>query len=1020
MKNKLGIIIIASALTLLCAYFLSFTLISNSVQSDAEAFATDNSGKIDYNKKQAYLDSLWNKPAFDFLGLTYTFKQIKENELHLGLDLQGGMHVVVEVSPIEIVRVMAGNYVDKNFELALSKAAEAAKTDNTKFSRLFYNAYKELDPEVQLNKVFGNSMNKTRITVNSTNEQVLAVIDSEIEDAITRSFNILRTRIDKFGVTQPNIQRLKGTGRIQLELPGVNKPERVRKLLQGTAKLEFLEVYEGDKFGPYFEALNKFLLKQETKGIFYYDGRPDSSGSKGVASSGDNDTTKSESSNALFSDAGALTNPTISAPGAVSKDSIKLATSKTTNEVATQDSVSKKQSKSIAKMFVPMYNGLGANVVDTAKVNRLFNQKELKSLLPDNMRILWAVKPVKADDGQEFLALYFIKKGRGEKAALEGDVIVDARMDFSQDGQPEVLMQMNANGAKKWRKVTGQNIGRRVAIVLDNYVYSAPVVQGEIPNGSSSISGNFEIEEAKDLANVLKAGKLPAPVRIVEEAVVGPSLGQESIDQGLNSSLIGLIAVIIFMIFYYSSSGIVANIGLFVNLFFLVGVMSQMQAVMTLPGIAGIVLTMGMAVDANVLINERIREELRSGRSLLQAISIGYSKANSSIVDGNVTTFLVGAILAAYGSGPVQGFAVTLMIGIITSFFTSVFITRFLFDYWANSKFAGMIKFSIPMTEKILLDTNYDVVGSRKIGYIISTTIIAIGFGCIVMNGGLSLGVDFKGGRSYIVQFKESVSSADVRSQVVDDFKNAGTEVKTFGSNDKLKITTSYLSEDESEAADNTVQAALSNGLKAFKDKNPEIISTSKVGATIADDIKMTSLVSMLLSLGGIFIYIFIRFQWFTYSLGAIIALFHDVLMAIALTGILASFGIVYEIDQVYIAAILTVIGYSINDTVVVFDRLREFLKDNPKGDTASVINLAINRTFSRTVITAMTVFLVVLVLYIFGGEVLRGFSFVLLVGVTMGTYSSIFIASPIVMDLGFLTRKKTKEHVHEAKVVKA
>lgn len=1010
MKNKIGVIIIASTLALLCAYFLSFSLISKSIQADAEAIATDATGNVDFAKKQAYLDSLWTKPAIDILGLQYTYKDIKENELHLGLDLQGGMHVVIEVSPVEIVRTMAANSSDKNFERALASAIEKSKTSNTKFTKLFGDAFVEENSEARLSSIFSNSVNKGKISFNSTNDEVLKVIDSEIEDAINRSFNILRTRIDKFGVTQPNIQRLKGTGRIQLELPGVDNPERVRKLLQGTAKLEFVEVYEGDKFGPYFESLQKYLVKLEKS----------SNSSDVLAMLGDStliaekaDTTAAETSPSADSDPsdklfGTDSKTTdIMQPGQAAKsDSIGLATSKSAKEIASADSVGKNQSKTLAKLFVPVYGGIASNVVDTGKVNRLFNVKEVKALMPVNMRVVWAAKPIKGQDGQEYLSLYFVKKGRDSKTSLEGDVIVDARQDFNQNGQAEVNMQMNANGAKKWRKMTASNIGRRIAILLDNYVYSAPVVQGEIPNGSSSISGDFTIEEAKDLANILKAGKLPAPIRIVEEAIMGPTLGQESIQQGINSTLIGLVAVVIFMIVYYSGAGLVADLALFINLFFLVGVLAQMQAVLTLPGIAGIVLTMGMAVDANVLIYERIREELQHGRTLMQAINTGFSKANSSIVDGNVTTFLVGAILALYGSGPVQGFAVTLMLGIMTSFFTSVFVSRLFFEIWLRGPRASAMAFGNRFSENLFKKTNYNIVGMRKMSYIISTLVIAIGFGCIFINGGLNLGVDFKGGRSYVVQFSQTMSASDVREKLQDDFKKSGLEVKTYGSSDKLKITTSYLSEDESEQADATVLQALNAGLTEFADQKPAILSSSKVGATIADDIQNTSIVAILLSLLGIFVYILIRFRRWTFSLGAIVALLHDALMAIALTGVMNLLGVNIELDQIYIAAILTLIGYSINDTVVVFDRLREFLGENKTGNFAETINYAINNTFSRTIITATTVFLVTFVLYLLGGEILRGFSFVMLVGVLVGTYSSIFIAAPIVVDFQ-RTKKK-------------
>ncbi|TAG59739.1 MAG: protein translocase subunit SecDF [Cytophagales bacterium] len=1000
MKNKIAIITLGSIVAALCLYFLSFTLLSNSVKSDAEVFATDAKGTVDYNKKQAYLDSLWTKPAFEFLGGSWTYKEIKEQELHLGLDLQGGMHVVIEVSPVEIVRTMAGGSTDPNFVKAIETATEKTKNSQETFVRLFASAYKEINPDVQFAQVFSASINKSRITINSSNEEVLKAIELEVEDAIGRSFNILRTRIDKFGVTQPNIQRLKGTGRIQLELPGVDNPERVRKLLSGTAKLEFVEVYEGDKFGPYFETMNKFLVKLEKKDK-NFDVFKSSLDTTDLASDvpAVDTTKKAVASNELFAG---------TKPGQIGNDSIGLAGSKSSKEVAKADSASKTQSKTISKLFVPMYGGVGANVVDTGKVNKLFNMPEIKALLPSNMRILWAVKGIKAEDGNEFLPIYFVKKSRGEKAALDGDVITNAYHDVDPtSGKWSVGMQMNPNGAKKWRAITRTSIGRRIAIVLDGFVYSAPVVQGEIPNGSSNISGDFSVDEAKDLANILKAGKLPAPTRIVEEAVIGPSLGKEAITSGINSSLIGLVAVIIFMVFYYSTGGFVADIALFINLFFILGILTQMQAVLTLPGIAGIVLTMGMAVDANVLIYERIREEIAKGKSLMQAINDGFSKANSSIVDGNVTTFLVGIILAAFGSGPVQGFAVTLMIGIVTSFFTSVFISRLVIEWWAKGKNASALNFSTRMSSGFFKNTNYNVVGSRRMSYIFSLTVIVAGFVCIFAQGGLNLGVDFKGGRSYVVQFNEAIPAAEVREKVISQFKGMGTEVKTYGSDDKLKITTSYLADDETEVGDKQVIDALQAGLGSFSTKNPQILSTSKVGATIADDIKYTSLVSMLLALAGIFLYIFIRFRKFWYSVGAILALTHDVLITIALTGIVGIFGLSIEIDQIYIAAILTVIGYSINDTVVVFDRLREFLNDNPKAEMASTINVAINNTFSRTIITAMTVFLVVFVLYLFGGEILKGFSFVMLCGVVFGSYSSIFIASPIVVDLANMFKSK-------------
>jgi SecD/SecF fusion protein len=665
---------------------------------------------------------------------------------------------------------------------------------------------------------------------------------------------------------------------------------------------------------------------------------------------------------------------------------------------------------------LPLGNNIGVYVKDTARVNALFARAEVKAMFPANLTFAWAAKGIPAKNGDEILALEALKKGEGQSAPLEGDVITDAAQDFDQAGRAEVTMSMNGTGARIWKNLTGANIGRRIAIVLDGYVYSAPVINGEIPGGRSSISGSFTVEEAKDLANVLKAGKLPAPTRIVEDAFVGPSLGAEAINQGYMSMGLGLLLVIVFMIGYYGTPGWMANLALFFNVFFIAGVLVQIQAALTLPGIAGIVLTLGMAVDANVLINERIREELHKGKGLLDAINVGYEKALSAILDGNITTILIGVILIIFGSGSVKGFGVTLCIGLVTSVFTAVYISHILIDWMAKRAIkAGKEKemtFETFISRDLFKGMNFDFIGKRKYSYWFSWALIAAGAIVLFMQGGFNLGVDFKGGRSYVVEFNQAVPTDKVKEALTDDFGGKGVEVKTFNGPTKLKVTTSYLVEDESITANNTVRTALETGLKQFSAQAPKVVSESKVGATVADDILTQSFVSIFYALIAIFIYILIRFRKWQYSLGGIVALVHDTLVVLGMVGIVRLFGFELEVDQVFIAAVLTVIGYSINDTVVVFDRIREEIGlDADLGNKElmiKTINESINHTMSRTVMTATTVFLVVTVLLFFGGDVLRGFSFAMFIGVVFGAYSSIFVAAPIVIDFG--TSKKEKK----------
>ncbi|WP_224998588.1 protein translocase subunit SecDF [Cesiribacter sp. SM1] len=986
MRNKSFIVVLTVLVSALCIFYLSFTFVSRNIQKSAERYALQQDGNLDYRKQQHYLDSLWRKPVYNFLGMEFTYQEVKEYELNLGLDLQGGMYMVLEVAPADILTGMSGNSTDPQF-LAALEAAKANQGGSSKsFVQLFYEAFQEIAPDRKLAELFLSPANKDKISLESTNTAVVQILEAEVNDAMDRSFKILRTRVDKFGVANPNLQRLPGTDRIQVELPGVDNPERVRKLMQGVAKLEFWKVYEVSELYPELQAANEYWVNNLNTGAEAKAAATPADELASLLSAGD----------------------TISAAGTAT-DSV-AAIANPTEVAAAADSLAPSPADQLSPLFSKLKSqySLVYALEDTAAINQFLATKEIQELLPHALAFKWEVKATAAEDGAQYLELYALKKESNGKAALNGEVVTDARQDFSENGQPAVSMQMDGFGARQWQKLTSESIGRRVAIVLDGFVYSAPVVQSEIPNGYSSISGSFTIDEAKDLANILKAGKLPAPTTIVEEAVVGPSLGLETIQQGLLSMAAGLGLVVIFMIFYYGSGGIVANAALFVNVFFILGILAQFSAALTLPGIAGIVLTIGMSVDANVLIFERIKEELLKGKGLVQAIKLGYDKAYSSILDSNITTFLTGAILYMFGSGPVKGFAVVLMIGIVSSLFTAVFITRLLIEWMARKDSKLLLSFSTPFSRSLFRNLNIDFIGKRKMAYAFSALVIGAGLVSILLQGGLNLGVDFRGGRSYVVKFSEPLPAAQVREALADDFEQTGLEVKTFNGKHQLKITTSYLIQDETGTADEKVEAALKKGLEEFSDKNPALLSSSKVGATMADDIQGTARTSILYSLGIIFLYILIRFQKWQYGAGALIALTHDVLIVFSGFALARWFGIQLEIDQVFIAAVLTVVGYSINDTVVVFDRIREFFKDEKDENLPRVLNASINSTLSRTIITSLTVFIVVLVLFMFGGDALRGFSFALLLGVIFGTYSSIFIAAPIVLD--FIKNKKPGE----------
>ncbi|MGE0587534.1 MAG: protein translocase subunit SecDF [Cyclobacteriaceae bacterium] len=989
MRNKGVVVGLTIIVTALCLYYLSFTFVSRKVNDDAIAYATNANGTVDLSKKQSYFDSLWSKSVYNLFGAEYTYKEVKENELSLGLDLQGGMHVTLEVSPVDIIRGLSGNSDDPAFIAALKQASEMQKSSQERFSSLFFQAFKEADPDRTLASVFASAANKDRISLSDDDAKVMQFINDEIESAIERSFTILKTRIDQFGTSQPNIQRLQGTGRIQIEIPGADNPQRVRKLLQGVARLEFWEIveYSDPQLNQSLAAINDKLVKERAANV------------KPIAQ----ENVKKE-------------------PEAQTTETDSLASALEEQLSQVRDSASNildsLANSNLSPLFTLSNPGIPFlyDVKDTSEINRILKRSDVQSLLPRNVGYFWDVKAEpEVTPGVEDLRLNFVNVPRNGKPLLTGEVINDARLDYDQFARPAVSMTMNAAGSRAWSKITAAAASKqpqgRIAIVLDNYVYTAPTVQGEIPNGNSQITGSFELEEAKDLANVLKAGSLPAPTRIVEEAIIGPTLGKVAQNQGLISMVCGLGIVALFMIAYYSKGGWVANLALLFNIFFILGILAQLNAALTLPGIAGIVLTMGMAVDANVLIYERIKEELKMGVLLKEAIRKGYSRAFDTIFDSNVTTLLTAIFLFVLGQGPLKGFAIVLMIGIATSFFSAVYISRVVVEWMTRKGDQAKVSFDSFIAKGIRDRGYFNFIGYRRLAYTISGSITALGFILIIIKG-LNLGVDFRGGRSYVVAFNSPVVATDMKLSLASAFENKGTEVKTYGSSNVVKVTTSYLVEDESDAADNKVKDALVSGVEQFTglqyvendakvdETHFSILSSSKVGATIADDIKDSAFQAGLFSLIAIFLYILIRFKKWQFSTGAIVATAHDALFVIAIFGIANAVGFSFEIDQVFIAALLSIIGYSINDTVIIFDRIREYTGLGTSHDRFKLFNDAINSTLSRTLITSGTTMIVVIVLLLFGGEVLRGFSFALFVGILVGTFSSIFVAAPVVYDL--------------------
>jgi SecD/SecF fusion protein len=985
MQGKGVIKFFAVLLALVCLYQLSFTWVTKKVEDDARAYAKGNP-----EKEKSYLDSISSQPVYPLFKHNYQY--CKERELALGLDLKGGMNVTMQISLSELIRSLANNTTDVTFNQALHNADVAAQTSPEDYIDIFMREYKKISPNGNLAPIFSTQSNQASLKFNASNSDVEKYLRDQSKTAVDQSFNILRNRIDKFGVTSPNIQQQAGN-RILIELPGVSESskDRVRRLLQGSAKLEFYSTYDNNEVYPLLTNINGILAaKNKTTA------KKDTTATVAAATT---DTTKKSGSLLSRVKQNAAKDTSASALKGKNQLAESMPLFAILNPAAGQG-----QGGQMQLMPGPVVGY--ALIKDTAKVNAYLNSADVQAVIPKNMQLLWGAKPA---EGSKALQLYAIKLSGAENGpVLSGDVITDAKSDLDQtSGGYEVTMEMNSEGAKTWRRATAEAAGnpadendnRSIAIVLDENVVSAPRVSNEITGGRSSISGSFTQDETKDLANVLKAGRLPAPARIVSEDIVGPSLGQEAITNGLISCGVGLAVVLLFMILYYNSAGTVADIAVFVNVFFLMGVLTSIGAVLTLPGIAGIVLILGISVDANVLIYERVREELALGKSKRIAIADGFKHALSSILDSNISTFLTGLILFIFGTGPIQGFATTLMIGILTSLFCSLLITRVIFEWMLDKDMD--IKFSNPWSSNLFKGANFAFVKSRFKFYAFSGIFILAGIVSMVTRG-FDYGVDFEGGRSYIVRFENSTSTQTVRD-ALNKVLTTGTEVKSFGGDKQVRITTNYLIEENTSAVDDKVEATVRKGLNAISNKYT-ILSSQKVGPTIANDIKTSAVWTVIFAILVISAYILVRFRRWQFSLGAMVATAHDALLVLSFFSLFRGImPFALEIDQAFIAAILTVIGYSINDTVVVFDRIREFLNlHHAKTDDPSVVvNQAINSTLSRTIITALTVIFVLIVLFIFGGDVIRGFSFALLVGVVFGTYSSICVATPIMLDFG-------------------
>ena len=973
MQNKGFIRVLAVLLTLVCLFYISFSFVTRYYNKKAEEIS--NGDPVVYKN---YLDSMATEKVY--LGY-YTLKQCNEMEIGLGLDLKGGMNVTLQISVADVLRSLSNNNPDAKFNAALD-AATANQADNSDFLAIFVDEYKKLDPNIRLASIFSTYQLKEKIAPSATNDQVVAVLREELNSAIDNSFNVLRTRIDRFGVVAPNIQRLEKDGRILVELPGVKEPERVRKLLQGSANLEFWETYNLNEIYSRLAAANEMIARMENNG-----------------------------------------KPVVAEEKSAGGDLSELTQESEEVELwKRQNPLFSRLQPALSQNGQPMANpAVGyAHYRDTAAVSSYLAMPQVREMLPANLRFCWSVKSI--DEKEQYYQLVALKSSTGGRPALEGDVINDAREDFDPlTNAPVVSMSMNAEGTKIWAQLTRENIGRCVAVVLDDHVYSFPVVNTEIPNGSSQISGGFTPEEAKDLANVLKTGKMAASVKIVQEDIVGPSLGQEAIRSGVISFIFALVLLMIYMIGVYGVvPGLVANVALILNLFFTMGILASFQAVLTLSGIAGLVLSLGVAVDANVLIYERSKEELRAGKSLKNAIADGYKNAFSAIFDSNLTSVITGIILFYFGTGPIKGFATTLLIGIVCSFFTAVFLTRLFYEKGLEKNWFKHLSFTTPMTRNLLVNPEINFLGARKKGYIICLVLVIIG-GVSFGLRGLNKGIDFSGGRNYIVRFDKSVNTQEIANLLKPEFGENIPTVITIGGDNQVRISTNYRIEESDDAIDEEILTMIYKGLKdevggksqeAFETEN--VMSIQKVGPSIAEDITIGAIWAVIISLIAIALYILLRFRDVAFSVGTLVSLAFDTLIILSVYSIfngLLPFSM--EISQTFIAAILTNIGYSVNDKVVVFDRVREVIGLYPKRDRGLVINDALNSTLSRTISTSLSTALVLLSIFILGGDTIRSFSFAMLLGVITGTFSTLFVAVPIAYEM--MKKKFAKLVANEA-----
>lgn len=989
MQNKGFVKVFAVLLTLVCMFYLSFSFVTRHYNSKAAEYAGG-----DPVKESSYLDSLSTQKVW----LGYTLKECREMEISLGLDLKGGMNVVLELNVADVIRSLSNNNQDENFNKALDLAYENQATSQKDFIDLFAEEYKKLDNGARLSAIFSTFELKDKITPQSSDAQVIAVLKEELKSAIDNSFNVLRTRIDRFGVVSPNIQRLETAGRILVELPGVKEPERVRKLLQGSANLEFWETYNLPEIYQQLVAADNTLatiLKSDDTAV--------------VGS----DTTAIEATEEVVADnaAAETTNDADSLLAKIGEDKPEAQAAKSMEEFA-------KQHPLFAVLQINQYNGqlapgpvVGiADKKDIAKINEYLNMKQVKDILPRNLSLKWGVKAI--DEKEQYFYLYAIKMtNRDGTPALGGDVVTDANADFVQQAgrsEQQVSMTMNAEGAKAWARLTKENIGKAVAIVLDDMVYSAPNVQVEITDGRSQITGHFTPEEAKDLANVLKSGKMAASVHIVQEDVVGPSLGQEAINSGVISFVLALILLMFYMCAFYGVlPGLIADGALVLNIFFTMGILASFQAVLTLPGIAGMVLTLGMAVDANVLIYERTKEELRAGKSLNKAIADGYSNAFSAIFDSNLTSIITGVVLFYFGTGPIRGFATTMIIGLFASFLTAVFLTRIVYEALLAKDKLKNVTFTTSITKDLLTNPKINFLAARKVGYLIPAGIIVLG--AISMSTiGLNNGIDFTGGRNYVIRFAQDVKTDEVRN-LLDAQLDGSVSVIQIGTPDQVRVSTNYKIEDNDPAIDQEIENKLFEGVKSLLPEGTTLAqftdqyiqSSQKVGPSMADDIKNAAFLAVVFAMFCMAAYILLRFRDISFSVGAFASVAVTTLCIISFYTLLWKvLPFSMEVDQTFIAAILTIIGYSINDTVVVFDRIRETIGLYPKRDRYQVINDALNSTLSRTFNTSLTTLVVVLCIFILGGATIRSFTFAILLGIIIGTYSTLFVATPIAYEL--------------------